>query len=399
MTDAAPGGPPGGEPANAGDAPPHPPSPPAAPRRLTRSNRDRFLCGVCGGLGEYFHVEPLFFRLGFAALSFLGGLGVLLYVISCILIPNAGAARPTGFESWVRDSSGRTRALVGGGLVFLAVLIAADGLGVSHDGLFWGFALLAVGVVLLVQDRWHPVETPARPLSAAAPYAAASFDPAGSGMPWAGRLRAPRERSVLGIVTVAAALLAVGLATLVASVAGISLSLATALSTVLLTLGAGLVAGTWFGRSRLLIVLGILVLPLAAGAALVNEPLSGGTGDVTASPQVLADVQGEYHLAAGHLTLDLTQVDFGGVQPTVTATVAFGQLTVIVPAGVTVDMRGHAGAGEVDLFGHVNDGLNIDATNATAGAATGNLHLRLSVGFGQVDVVSAPAMPPPPGTP
>jgi len=218
-------------------------------------------------------------------------------------------------------------------------------------------------------------------------------------MPWAGRLRAPRERSVLGIVTVAAALLAVGLATLVASVAGISLSLATALSTVLLTLGAGLVAGTWFGRSRLLIVLGILVLPLAAGAALVNEPLSGGTGDVTASPQVLADVQGEYHLAAGHLTLDLTQVDFGGVQPTVTATVAFGQLTVIVPAGVTVDMRGHAGAGEVDLFGHVNDGLNIDATNATAGAATGNLHLRLSVGFGQVDVVSAPAMPPPPGTP
>jgi len=136
-----------------------------------------------------------------------------------------------------------------------------------------------------------------------------------------------------------------------------------------------------------------LLLPVAAAAALVNEPLSGGTGDVHASPQVVADVRGEYHLAAGQLTLDLSQVDFSAANATVTATVALGQLTVIVPAGVTVDMQGHAGAGEIDLLGHVVDGLNIDAASVAAGGATETVHLNLRVGFGQVNVVRAPAVP------
>lgn len=399
MDDAAPGGSPAGEPANTGDAlggaPPPPPAPPAAPRALTRSTNDRIIGGVSGGLGEYFHLDALFFRIAFVALSFVGGLGLLLYLIGWFIIPEAGAARPTGFASWAREHGGRTRAVIGGGLVVLAVVIAAGSLHVADEGLLWGLALLAVGVFILVQERAQPAGNSQARAPAAAPYAAASFPraeiaPAQAG--WAPS-HVPRERSVLGIVTVAVALLAVGLATLIASAAGISLALGTALGILLVTGGAGLVVGTWFGRSRMLIVLGLLLLPVAAAAALVNEPLSGGTGDVHASPQVLADVRGEYHLAAGQLTLDLSQVDFSPANPTVTATVALGQLTVIVPAGVTVDMQGHAGAGEIDLLGHVVDGLNIDAASVAAGGATETVHLNLRVGFGQVNVVRAPAVP------
>ena len=59
-----------------------------APRRLTRSRDDRLIGGVCGGLGRYFNVDPLLFRIGAVALVFLGGAGILLYLAALLLVPN-----------------------------------------------------------------------------------------------------------------------------------------------------------------------------------------------------------------------------------------------------------------------------------------------------------------------
>lgn len=55
--------------------------------RLYRSGKERILGGVCGGLGEYFDVDPVIFRLLFVALAFAGGLGIILYIIAWIIIP------------------------------------------------------------------------------------------------------------------------------------------------------------------------------------------------------------------------------------------------------------------------------------------------------------------------
>ena len=43
--------------------------------------------GVAGGLGEYFRVDPVIFRVLFAVLSFFGGVGLLLYLLCWLLIP------------------------------------------------------------------------------------------------------------------------------------------------------------------------------------------------------------------------------------------------------------------------------------------------------------------------
>ncbi len=59
-------------------------------KRLYRSEENKMIAGVCGGLGEYFNVDPTLIRLAWAILSvptaFFGGL--LVYIIAAIIIPS-----------------------------------------------------------------------------------------------------------------------------------------------------------------------------------------------------------------------------------------------------------------------------------------------------------------------
>ena len=59
--------------------------------RLRRSKGERVIAGVCGGLGRYFGVDPVWFRLAFIILAIGGGSGVLFYVIAWIAMPEEGA--------------------------------------------------------------------------------------------------------------------------------------------------------------------------------------------------------------------------------------------------------------------------------------------------------------------
>ncbi|HEX2902164.1 MAG TPA: PspC domain-containing protein [Jatrophihabitans sp.] len=63
-------------------------------RSLRRSTSDRIISGVCGGLGQYFGVDPVIFRVLFAVLSFFGGVGLLAYGVAWLLIPEPGTATP-----------------------------------------------------------------------------------------------------------------------------------------------------------------------------------------------------------------------------------------------------------------------------------------------------------------
>lgn len=60
-------------------------------KRLTRSIHDRKLGGVCGGIAEYFDIDPSLVRLGYAMLCIFTALFpcILLYIIACLVVPNA----------------------------------------------------------------------------------------------------------------------------------------------------------------------------------------------------------------------------------------------------------------------------------------------------------------------
>ena len=56
-------------------------------KKLYRIREGRKLAGVCGGLGEYFEIDPTLVRLAWVLLVLLGGSGILAYIIAALSIP------------------------------------------------------------------------------------------------------------------------------------------------------------------------------------------------------------------------------------------------------------------------------------------------------------------------
>jgi phage shock protein PspC (stress-responsive transcriptional regulator) len=56
-------------------------------KKLYLSNADRKIGGVCGGLGEYFDVDPTVLRVIFLISCFLGGLGLIVYLVMWLVVP------------------------------------------------------------------------------------------------------------------------------------------------------------------------------------------------------------------------------------------------------------------------------------------------------------------------
>ena len=57
-------------------------------KKLYKSTSDRKICGVCGGVAEYFNIDPTIVRLVWFAFTLLGASGILAYIIAAIVIPD-----------------------------------------------------------------------------------------------------------------------------------------------------------------------------------------------------------------------------------------------------------------------------------------------------------------------
>ena len=56
-------------------------------RKLYKSNDNMIVDGVCGGIAEYFRIDPTVLRLGWILFCATGGSGFLAYVVAAVLIP------------------------------------------------------------------------------------------------------------------------------------------------------------------------------------------------------------------------------------------------------------------------------------------------------------------------
>jgi phage shock protein PspC (stress-responsive transcriptional regulator) len=124
------------------------------PRRLTRSSSDRVLVGVAGGLGRYFGVDPVVFRIGFVLSLFFGGLGALAYLLLAVFVPTDGEPDRVQRFGGRLQGLGIWRAL---GLAAIAIvaffgLSALAGIAAFAVGLGWGvpvaILIIAIGALL-----------------------------------------------------------------------------------------------------------------------------------------------------------------------------------------------------------------------------------------------------------
>jgi phage shock protein C len=116
-------------------------------KRLHRSRRDRVLAGVCGGLGEYFGVDPVVVRLAFVAVALAGGASVVAYIILALVLPEASGDEPTPRAAHAPEVAGMVLLVLG------AVLLAVN------VGWFrwldwqvvWPALLVALGLALVLR--------------------------------------------------------------------------------------------------------------------------------------------------------------------------------------------------------------------------------------------------------
>ncbi|MFC1967428.1 PspC domain-containing protein [Chloroflexota bacterium] len=161
-------------------------------RRLYRSQSDRMVSGVCGGLAKYFDMDPVIVRIIFVLLLFANGLGLLAYIIMVIVVPLEGSksAEPKdtvkenveemkktaeeikktaeefgreisstfkGEDSpGAKDTTSRRRNLLGIGLIIIGALILMGTLNFFwwfRWGYLWPVIIIAVGLIIVITSK------------------------------------------------------------------------------------------------------------------------------------------------------------------------------------------------------------------------------------------------------
>jgi phage shock protein PspC (stress-responsive transcriptional regulator) len=115
--------------------------------RLYRSNSQRVVAGVCGGLGEYFAVDPVWFRIGFVVLALGGGSGILIYLLMWLIVQ----PRPDGYVAPAMARGSVTGAAVMGVVLMIVGAIAlVNTLAPWLGQYFWPVVFVLGGLALLI---------------------------------------------------------------------------------------------------------------------------------------------------------------------------------------------------------------------------------------------------------
>ncbi len=348
--------------------------------------------GVASGMAGYFGVDPVLVRLLWLV-ALVSGIGFFAYLVFWLIVPKAAAWPPPGYAAAASGSETGTSfggAIVTGILVVALAALIGSQLGGLGD-LVLPATLIGFGIYLLNQRAASvPPVAPASPSGAL--HDAALADPAHR------EPTAPEPTGVATPLTVSLLALGGGVAWALHSFGAITLSLTTAAAAALLIVGLGCIASLWLGRARGLVPLGV-----GLGAALLlssaTEPWRSGaeedepkkalgstsqsSGEQTYRVRTLAELERSYSLAVGELTVDLRELDLEGTTQRVHAGIGIGELTVIVPSGVSVRVKGEVAIGTAAAFAVKSEGFGREVRKVEAGSGAGELIVDFDVGIGE----------------
>ncbi|MFD3552567.1 PspC domain-containing protein [Streptomyces goshikiensis] len=434
------------------DAPvdPGPPSTSDGRPPLRRGRRDKVLAGVCGGLGRYFDLDPVIFRIVLGVLAVTGGIGLIFYGFAWLLLPLEGEEDSEAKKLLTGRVEGATLAAVFAALIGCALFLSM--LDNGGLGIFSALVIVAVGAGAYWSQRSRAAQPPQAPAAPAAqravqraPHSPAPPEtqapPTPGGPSWwrdplvkdgttgpvgaSGYLWGPDDdaapaaapgvpaapepvrtpavpRGGIGGRVFVLAVLAGGVAT--ASVwhgSALGHALQIGLATALAVFGLGLLVSSVRGRTGFgTILLSVITAGLLAGASALPREIGTDWRDVAWRPAAVQDVRPVYEAGTGLATLDLSHLDVPkGTTLKVRAGIDAGRLKVVVPREVTARADiGIRTLGDVQLPGDREEDVRLRSGGeqrqvtlppAAGTEAGGTIELHLSAGVGQVEVARA----------
>ena len=323
------------------------PQPGLEPRRLTRSTTDKYVAGVAGGLARSFGVDPIIFRIAFAAATLVSGIGLVAYIAFVAFLPT-----DDGEPAWIEGRSRVTSVIAIGALCVIALTTLAPPAFFLGPGLLGVAAVTALGLVLYRVFGGARGDDPARAIA----------------------------RATLALIALAAVLGAATGIGLLAALGG-----GPAMAAIAIFAGLMLITVGFLGGPRWLILpVTVLVLPLAVVSA-ADLDLRGGAGERLIRPSTAAELEPEYRLGIGRIDLDLRDVALSGAPKTVKLNLGMGEVFVRVPLGTCVVTHAQIGAGAADLPRRVDEGVNLDIEHGAPKRATLVLDAEIGAGHLQVD--------------
>lgn len=363
---------------------------------MKRSKDDRLIGGVCAGAAKYLNIDPVIVRVVIAVLTIVGFSGVIIYAAAWFLLPAEGEAKSVAadwFKLYKNEEQIRVAGLVGA-VVLATLAVVGDGGWFWHGAPWIVVPIAAVYYLFVVRPRRYR-QTKA---TLAAQYAPPGVDPADEsarGPEFAAAkaglvtnqkyAKSRRDRSwALTLLTVSVTAIAIAV-TAIYDAYNDGPDWTAYVAVALGVVAVGLLVSTVFGNGGPLIGIGVLLaITLAIGSLLPN----GRIGDQQPTPLTAAQVDQHYQHGVGLLEVDLAQVSNPSalLGRTVEIDSGVGQIKIIVPADLNVEVTSQLDVGEIRVFDREvhGSGNELDYPAADPGSA---LMLDIHQRVGNIEVI------------
>ena len=376
---------------------------------LVRPLEGRVLAGVAQGLANRFDLPVWVSRAFFIVCAFFGGLGVALYGAGWLLIRSEDESESNA-ETFFKGTN-NSRSWIGVGLIFLAALILLDNLTFLSGGVIWATGLLVAGVLLYTghipmgsrngnesKEGVQPMTTTKTPPKLPGD-ASADDSPVGGSQPpttpptptpplLPPSAAKPKERSILGRLTIGFMPLGMGVLAVLDNISAIAIDAEPRhyLALAVTTLGVGLLVGAVVGRARWLILVAVIALPTLLFSPVFEFDWNSEEFDRNITPIAFVALEPMYSIDVGNLVIDLRDLPWDGQTVDLNVHVDAGNLEIYVPDGVAIVGEASVDIGRVAAPGRESAGLGNPRLVFDYAGELGLVNIDATVDIGNIEI-------------